>query len=93
MTTLSKPLTPSALARTLGVIGAAIAQRSAVTIVYVKPNSIVQVRVIEPHHIETCANGNVIVRAICLHSDDWRSFSVEGVKAATPGHADPSITL
>ena len=69
-----------------GVIVRAIAAAQAITVVYVKANGMMTVRAIRPFGLERCANGNAIVRAICLHADEPRCFTLEDILTVEEGN-------
>lgn len=91
---LNKPTTSIRQRHALGVIGAALTAREECTIVYGKPNGIVNVRTILPHTIRQCDNGNTVVMASCVHQDGApRQFSVSGIFGAALGRVNPIVTL
>lgn len=76
---------PSNLAAIYLVTMTALAARLTTTIVYRKPSGVIQVRPIKPTSIETCKNGNTIVRALCALTDEPRSFSLARIEDAKLG--------
>jgi predicted DNA-binding transcriptional regulator YafY len=64
----------------------AIGARAPLTIAYRKPNGIVNVRTCRPYAVESCANGSTILRAVCAHQDEPRSFTIANIlHASTEG--------
>lgn len=61
----------------------AIGGRKPLTIAYRKPNGIVNIRTCRPYAVEACANGSTIMRAVCAHQDEPRSFTVANILHAS----------
>lgn len=73
-------------------IVAAIAESAIISIVYQKPNGIVNVRAIRPYALSRCKNGNTTVRATCVHQgEEPRQFSLNGIMGTYPGNILPAI--
>lgn len=91
---MSKPASQTAQTRTLGIIALSIVNGRTCTIVYAKPSGVLNVRAIEPTAIETCQNGNRIVRARDPHAEGaWKSFSVSGIMGAAHGDVSGTATI